>query len=154
MPARRQLRFATFDDAIADIERLRDGGYTPTMKWNLTEVCEHLRKTMHAGLHGGTKPLPWILRVSIARLLVEYMVWRHWMPNGAKAPAEFIPEDYAEDDPERIEACIALMREARDFSGKLPPNPLAAGLSVETWQGLQVLHAEHHLSKLEPATAA
>jgi hypothetical protein len=147
---KRPLRFENFDQAIAEIERLRDGGYTPSGKWNLSQIGEHLTATMRIGLDGDSKPLPWLLRATVLRGLMEAMIFFRYMPSGAKAPQEIQPAHRDADDPAVIETCLATLREARDFSGPLPEYPICTGMTLEKWRTLMLVHAAHHLAYLRP----
>ena len=46
----RNLDFTSGDQVIAEIQRLREVGYKKTKNWNLTQICEHLTKTMRGGM--------------------------------------------------------------------------------------------------------
>lgn len=37
---RRTLNLATLDDVAAEIDRLQRDGYSPTGKWNLSQICD------------------------------------------------------------------------------------------------------------------
>ncbi len=147
---KRPLKFSSFDEAIAEVERLRDDGYTPTKQWNLSQICEHLTATMRIGLDGETKPLPWLLRATVLRGLMEAMIRFRYMPSGAKAPQEMQPAVRDADDPAVIEACLATLREARDFPGPLPEYPICTGMTLDKWRTLMLIHAAHHLAYLRP----
>lgn len=147
---RRSLDFYSLDEVAAEIVRLRDGGYTPTGNWNLTQVCTHLTETMRIGMDGDEPRLPWPMRKVFGAMLWYYRKTRRVMAGSPTIP-RLVPAERAEDDPEVIERCLATLAEARDFAGPLPPYPLADGYDVATWQDLMVVHSQHHLRFLNPA---
>lgn len=152
MPRARELSLDSFDDAIAEIERLRSSGYTAAGNWNLSQVSEHIAATIRIGRHGGLKPMPWILRATVLRLLFDYVLWRAKMPGGAKAPPEITPADRGADEPAVIEACLDTLRETRDFQGDIArPYPFSTGMTTQKWKRLMLIHAAHHLSHLKPS---
>ncbi|MCA9239186.1 MAG: DUF1569 domain-containing protein [Planctomycetales bacterium] len=148
---KRKLAFDSFDQVIDEIERLRSRGYTPQGQWNLSQVCEHLTRTMRAGMDGGLKLMPWILRATILRFMANRIINSGNMPSGFTAPSESVPPDHKEDDPAKIDKCIATLRETAAFAGPLPPHPFSTGMTLEKWKRLMQVHAAHHLGFLQPA---
>ena len=152
MPAR-TLDFRTLDDAVAEIERLARDGYRRTGKWGLTEICEHLTRTMRLGMDGTGQPLPWIVRKTVGPWLLRRTIARRRMLAGLPAPPVVQPsptETPERDDPETIARCVATLREAAAFEGPLVRFPLADGVSVTQWRELATVHAAHHLGFLVP----
>lgn len=149
MPRRRDLRLKSFDEAIAEIERLRDGAYTPRGRWSLSQVCDHLTKTMRVGLDGHEPRMPWVVR-KVFGVVIRWMLRRGRMFSGAVAPGILQPTAPAED-PATIELCLATLAECRDRRDPIPPYLLCDGLSLDDWKRLMVIHAQHHLGFLEPA---
>ncbi|MEN0111536.1 MAG: DUF1569 domain-containing protein [Planctomycetota bacterium] len=148
----RKLDFYQLDELIAEIERLRDGGYTPRGKWNLSQVCDHLTETMRIGMDGDEPRVPWPMRKVFGAILWVARKQRVMM-RGAPTIPRLTPEERDADDPERIDRCLRTLAEARDFAGPLPPYPLCDGMTVESWQDLMVVHGQHHLRFLEPGAA-
>ena len=52
MPNRRSFDFKTAEQVIAEIQHLQTTGYTKRKRRNLTQICEHLRKTMEGEMNG------------------------------------------------------------------------------------------------------
>lgn len=152
MPKLRKPQYATLDEVIADVERLRSGPYERGGNWSLTQTCEHLAKTMEVGLRGGLpRQAPWIVWATIYRVLFDIVIATGWMPSGATAPVVIQPDPNDEEDQAKIDACTALLREARDRTEPIPPFPFAAGMHLEKWKKLQRVHCAHHLAFLRPA---
>jgi len=150
MAKRRELDLRTLDDVIAEVERLRDEGYTATGNWNLSQMCEHLTGTMRVGLDGDEPRLSWPLR-KVLGLVFSRVLRTRSMSSGVPTTPRLTPGPAVDDDPEKIDRCLATLAEARDFPGPLPPYPLMDGLTLERWKDLMVIHAQHHLRFLEPA---
>lgn len=154
MPKLRQLSFQDFDQVASDITTLRDGGYEQGGAWNLSQVCEHLANTLSVGLHGGMKPMPWLLRATVYRAIFELVILTGKMPSGAQAPPELTPDEREADDPTAIQRCLDLLVEARDRVDPIPPNPFVTGMHLKKWRKLQYVHCAHHLSFLGSKQAA
>ncbi|QDV80465.1 DUF1569 domain-containing protein [Botrimarina mediterranea] len=148
MPKLRTLRLATLDDAIAEIERLRDHGYTPRGRWSLSQMSDHLTKVMRVGMDGSMPRLPWLARKMVWPL-ARWTLWRGAMISGAPAPKPVLPAE-ARDDESAIDRCLATLAEARDRREPIPPYVLLDGLTLDDWKRLMVIHAQHHLRFLEP----
>lgn len=147
---KRKLSFDSLPEVAAEIERLRSGGYTPLVNWNLTQCCEHLDKTMQAGMEGSIKPMPWILRATVFRAMTEVILATGKMPGGAPAPPEIVPAEHADDDPAVIDACLATIDRAASVPEPLPTHMFSTGMTVPKWQRLMCVHAAHHLGNLQP----
>ncbi|MBK7054201.1 MAG: DUF1569 domain-containing protein [Leptospiraceae bacterium] len=71
MLQKRILKFKNYSDVITEIESLRKNGYTQSGKWNLGQICRHLSYYQKGALDGFTKMMPWIIRVTIGKLLLK-----------------------------------------------------------------------------------
>jgi hypothetical protein len=150
-PHQRTLDLHSGDEVIAEIQRLRSVGYQKTKNWNLTEICDHLTKTMRGGMDGFGFRLPWILRATIVKWMFAWMLRKRRIPNGAATFASLKPQaSDAQEDPAVIDRCIETLREAQKFRGSLDDYPLLDDLDPETWKEFMWLHAAHHLAFLIP----
>lgn len=149
---RRKLDLRSGDELIAEIDRLASSGYSKAGQWSLTQMCEHLDKTMTGGMDGFNFRLPWIVRATIGAFLTRDILKNRRMRRFS-APKPVRPKSPASetDDPEIIARCKETVRRAMDFKGPLPPYPLVNNLSVENWKQLMWIHAGHHLSFLVPS---
>ncbi|HEV7282019.1 MAG TPA: DUF1569 domain-containing protein [Pirellulaceae bacterium] len=153
---RRSLNLATLDESIAEIERLQREGYVATGKWTLSQICEHLTATMRMGLDGGQR-MPWLLRKTMGAWMIRSWLKKRSMRAGLPTLDRLRPKingdgeaTKAADDPGAIAACLATLREVRDFSGELPPHSMCDGVDLPRYQDLCVIHAQHHLGYLAP----
>jgi hypothetical protein len=148
---RRQLDFRSGAEVIDEIRRLRDGGYTKTKNWNLTQVCQHLDGTMKGGMDGFGFRLPWILRATVVKWMFGYLLKRRKMLPGAPTFPVLKPKaDGGEDDNAIIDECIATIERAEAFDGSLEEYALLDNLKADDWRDFMWLHASHHLGFLVP----
>ena len=148
--SKRELEFHTGDEVIAEIERLRAGGYTKTRNWNLTQACEHLQATMNGGMNGFGFRLPWIVRATVMKWFLGAMLRKRRMistPTIKRLKPNSPPD---QEDHQVIDECIRTIRSAESFAGPIPDYPMLDHLSVSDWQQLMWLHAAHHLDFLAP----
>lgn len=148
---RRLLKLTTFDEAIGDIERLRTKGYRQAGNWSLGTTCDHLIKAMEYGL--GSEPakgFSWIMRVTVGKFMLSWVLMRGQMPAGVEAPDIFVPEEQQSDDPAVIDRCVALLKKTDLHDGPTNQSPIFGNMSLRQFKKLQLVHAAHHLSFLIP----
>ena len=146
----RKLDFHSADQAIAEIETLQAQGYQAHGKWSLTQICDHLTKTMRGGMDGFDFRIPWILRVLVTGPMFRRLLRTRHMPSGIPTFQIVKPITPTQEQPEVIETCIQTLKECRDFAGPLPTHPAADWMTVEQWRDIMWIHAAHHLGYLTP----
>jgi hypothetical protein len=148
----RTLTFQSANDVIDEIERLKMSGYQRLGNWSLTQICEHLDKTIQIGLRGSEFRLPWILRATMGKWILTWALRNNRMPNfRVNAPKPLLPKpNSGNDDHAVIDRCIARHREAAEFPGPIKNYPLVNHVSVEDWRKIQWMHAARHLGFLIP----
>ena len=150
---KRQLDFRTGDDVIKEITLLAREGYMRTGNWTLTQICEHLDKTIVLGMKGAETRLPWILRATIGRWFIASSLRKNRLPSFRMQTIKELepgPIDLENEDQSVIGHCMASIEEAKRFAGPLRNYPLANNVRVDDWRRLQWIHAAHHLGFLLP----
>jgi hypothetical protein len=147
---KRTLDFHTGQEVIAEIQRLRSGGYTKTKNWNLTQACEHLTATMAGGMDGFGFRLPWILRATIIKWIFRRMLKTRKLSSGPTMDRLKPRSPEGPDDDAIIDQCIATINRAIAFPGPIENYPFLNELKVEDWQQFMWMHAGHHLGFLIP----
>ncbi|XZE56170.1 DUF1569 domain-containing protein [Planctomycetaceae bacterium SH139] len=147
---KRKLDFQTAGDVIGEIERLRRDGYTKLKRWNLTQMCEHLTRTMEGEMKGLGFRIPWILRRTVGIWMTRRVLNNRSMPGVPTLPSLRPTVSEASEDPAVIEQCIATIRKTELFDGSLDDYPFVDGLSHEEWRQFMWIHAAHHLGFLIP----
>lgn len=149
-PKRRSLRFASYAEMLAEVDRLEKGGYQRAGAWSLAENCDHLRIFMECSMHGfGDARVPWPVRM-VGPVLLWGTLRRKRIPAGVQAPAPFLPAAHPADDPAVIDAFRQTVRTLEHFPGPLQPSPLFGRLSPAQWNQLHLIHGAHHLGFLVP----
>jgi hypothetical protein len=148
---RRSLDFHSFDEVIADLDRLQTG-YEKGGNWSLGQICNHIGIFVRGSMDGFTTPRPPLFVRLIGPLLVRRMLKKRSMPEGIKLPSHFLPKD-ASDDAREIQALKDLLRRFDQHRGPVHRSPLAK-MTYEKWRDLHLIHCAHHLSFLRPAAKA
>lgn len=152
--AKRLLDFHSGDEVIAEIERLRTGGYAKLKQWNLTQICEHLSATMEAEMTGLGFRLPWVLRATAGKLLTHRILRTRRMPSSPTLP-RLQPQATADAEDEAVIAqCLETIRRTECYQGSLADYPFVDNLTHEQWRQLMWIHAAHHLGFLIPNSTA
>ena len=147
-PGRRTVRFDTPAAVLADVDRLRRGGYRRVGQWSLPQVCHHLAVV----IGGNLTPPPTDDRPTPEQLAMKetfFAVVRGGMPEGIPSGATTPPQACDDAAVDRLTAAfdaLAAYPHARLMVGRCGPVP------VPEVADLHLYHAAHHLSFLEPTT--
>lgn len=142
---RRQLNFKSEDEAIAEIDRLRVGGYTQGRNWSLPMACWHLSR---GGLTPPTSNTPTPEQAGRKQGFIDLILTTGKPPPGFEAPPEMTPRPDCGDD-----AVLGFRKMLADL--KSYPHPFVdfgpfGPVPIEQVRKLTLMHASHHLSFLEP----
>lgn len=148
---RRVVDFDCGEQVIAEVQRLQSSGYDQVGKWNLSQICEHLGKTIELGLRPTSKRMPWVIRKLVGEPMVRGWLKRRSMKAGGMTAPALVPKPQrtGDDDPALIDRYLDVVREAEGFGGPLPPYVLG-DITLDDWKQLQWIHASHHLGFLLP----
>ncbi len=149
MPQRRNMLFKSFDEILSDIALLESRGYERGGTWSLGQICQHLEIVARLSLDPGVKPMPWIARKLLARLVLKRILNGQGLPKWFQPPKELLPSDTV-TDAEGVEQWKAVIDELVHHPREKYFNPVFGPLDRQTFDTLQLRHASHHLSFLEP----
>lgn len=148
---RRELRFNSFDDLLADAEQLAGGEVKMLGNWSLAQIFTHLAAGINSNIDGSSFKAPFFMRL-MAPLMKKKFVYGG-IPPGFKIPqgaqAQFMPADGAETEAAlgELRKAIERLRAAETLAG----HPLFGKLTKEETVQFQLRHAEMHLSFAVPA---
>ncbi len=151
---RRELSLGSYDELLAEIERLQRGGYRRCGAWSLGQICRHLSYYFRGSLEGFAFRLPWPVRRLIGRPLLKRMLRGAPRRSGGRTiPASVPPPDV--DEAAAVAELRALVLRLSDPARTTPlhPSPLFDRLTADEWRRLHLSHAAHHLSFLFPPDA-
>ncbi|MBX3414663.1 MAG: DUF1569 domain-containing protein [Pirellulales bacterium] len=148
--ARRKLHFNSFDEVLAEAERLNAGTYQTLGNWTLPRAVGHLGQAMIGCVDGTPFFVPWWMRLA-GRVYFRRRLLREF-PSGFKLPrraeAKLVPQEELSFDEgmQRLRAGLARLAE----TDHRIPHPLIGKLSVDQWNTFHLRHAELHLSFFVP----
>lgn len=147
---RRPLKFTSYDQLLAEAERLARGPTRPLGNWSVGQVLEHLARTMNMAIDGTPLRVPWLVRWAI-RLFFRRRLLDGPMPAGFQLPSaaarELVPAPISADEG------LAHLRAAVARLARQPhrePSPTLGPLTREEYDRLHFSHAALHMSFLLP----
>lgn len=145
-PGRRKLRFHSYQQIVAEVERLALAHRT-LGNWTLAQICEHLCQTQTFSVE------PWdpeiktspVFRATIGRIALWVLLW-----------FRFIPEQQGNLAPRSPADLDAARRRMGESIGRISTEPMSAShpifgrLTADQWRRFHLHHAAHHLSFVIP----
>ncbi|MEO8271502.1 MAG: DUF1569 domain-containing protein [Aureliella sp.] len=151
---RQQHRFASLDEVNRHLELLLSNGYVSLGKWNLAQVCEHLRDWLLYPLDGYPKsPFPissilWCIKVTAGKSMLRKLIASGKMSDGSPTAPQSVHDAIGLDDKSSTLRLKDAIKRFEQYSGELRPSPVFGTLSKEVGLQLQLVHCAHHLSFL------
>lgn len=159
MPAssvrRRRLDFRSWDDLLADADRLARAGYDRAGRWSLSQALDHVGAGLRVAVAGSTERMPWVMRMAARSVALPAMrAWR-WIPAGIPAPPWWQPHVAADADDAAAVARFRTEVDAfRAHAGPYHAHPAFDRLDRRVYEDLMLVHASHHLGFLVPRDAS
>jgi Protein of unknown function (DUF1569) len=145
----RKLDFKTYDDALAEVERLHRGGYVKQGNWDLAQICDHVNFFMVGSLDGHQIRVPWIVKVLFGRMVLRRILTQRRMKLGGFTPQKPLPAPGG-DEAAAVARFKQTVERLKTHQGDLLASPFFGYLTPEQWRDLHVIHAGHHLGFLQP----
>jgi hypothetical protein len=146
---RRKVEYASFDELLADADRIGTGSAEALGNWSAGQIFRHLAAAYNSSIDGFTMVFPWYVRV-LGKIFRNKLV-SGAMPPGLKLPNEGSetlrpgPTSTEEGLAELHAAVVRLQREPRRAS-----HPVFGTMSKEEWDKVHLKHASLHMSFLVP----
>ena len=145
---RRQLNFKSEDEVIAEIDRLRAGGYAKRGNWTLAQMCFHLGVVPTQSLKPPASTTPTQAQQRIQDGFIKVILETGKPPPGMQPPPFMIPSDACGDA--EIESFKAALTKLKSYPHSHVDFGAMGPVPTETMRKLTLIHAAHHLSHLEP----
>ncbi len=142
-PGRRTIRFASLDEIMPDVERLRQGHVT-VGNWSLAQICGHLASVLRltVDMPASTQCDPSVLFSPEQRTKV---LDEGILPEGLPQPPALASVVVGPEEDE-----VQRLREALEYY-RASPGPVASHrflgpMTKQEWERLHRVHCAHHLS--------
>jgi hypothetical protein len=144
---RRELRFASLDDILADVEKLAQGKVRALGNWPPGTILKHVAVPMVGSIDGFALPVPWWGR--IFGWLFKRRILTSAMPPGFRLSANaekmlVFPGATWEEGVMALRTAIQRLK----TESKRERSPFLGALTAEEWNLFHCRHAELHLSFL------
>jgi hypothetical protein len=151
--ARREVRYESLDEVMADAERLAGGKVRTLGQWSYPQILDHLGKSVLASIDGYGFKAPWVARVFIAPLMKNSFLTKPMKP-GFKLPSSasaILPaaEVSLQAALEGLRKAIARLK----VEPSRAPHPFLGSLADQEYTALHLRHSELHMSFVIPETA-
>jgi hypothetical protein len=147
---RRQLRFTSFDEVLADAEKLASSSETRMLgNWQLGQLLAHLAWTVDSSIDGIHFQGAWYLR--IVGYFIKGRVIRNGLPTGIKLGKDveadaFPPTSSSREGLEALRKAVDRMK-AEKMTAR---HPVLGKMTHEEWMQIHLRHCELHLSFAVP----
>ena len=151
IPERRELKFSSLDEAVAEVERLASGPVRTTGRHTFGQIIEHLARThdMATGKTVGPRP-PLIVRLIMP--IAKHFLLKGPVKPGFKLPRQSEVFFWPEEDVD-IQQALGHLRESvahYNTVGPLPIHPVFGSMTREQCDRLNCGHCAMHLSFVHP----
>jgi hypothetical protein len=146
---RRKVDYASFDELLADAERLSSGSVKVLGNWSAGQIFRHLAIVYNGSIDGLKVIFPWYIR--LGGKLFKNKILGGSMPPGFKLPAdsgkEMMPGPTStQEGLADLRAAIARLQQEPHRA----KHPVFGDFSKDEWDQLHLKHAGLHMSFLVP----
>ena len=150
---RRQVHYDSFDDLLADAERLASGDVQTVGNWTLGQIFQHLAQSMHSSIDGMNMKFPWLMKKIFLLFTNKDKMLKQTMNPGFKIPKkgeeQFNPASGVSTD-EGLASLRAAIERCKAEESRAE-HPAFGEVTREEWDTFQLRHAELHMSFAIPA---
>jgi hypothetical protein len=146
---RRPLKYTSFEELLADAEKMSSGPVKALGNWSPGQIFRHLAISYNGAIDGLAITFPWHMRLMVK--LMKKMLINMDMPAGYQMKEEnaVITEPGQTSTEEGLaELRAAVARLKREPSRA--KHPLFGNLTNEDWDKVMLAHASMHMSFLVP----
>ena len=150
---RRELRYESYDELLADAETLAAQGHQVIGNWSFAQILEHLGIALEGSIDGIPFKAPWMMRTG-AKLLMKKKLLTQPLSPGFQIPDSAKPVVYPQEDKSLEEALDHLRRAVQRLKSEpaTASHPLFDNLSPSEWDQWNFRHAEMHMSFVLPVS--
>jgi len=145
--ARRKLDYKSFDELLADADRLSSGNVKTLGNWSPGQIFQHLANAYNGSIDGFPGGFPWYIR-AMARIFKKKLIGGP-MPAGLKMPDKLakavMPQPSStEVGLANLHAAVSRLKQELHRAA----HPVFGDVSREEWDTMHLKHASLHMSFL------
>jgi Protein of unknown function (DUF1569) len=147
---RRELHYASYDEALQDMQRLNSQGFQTLGNWSFGQILDHLARSVNKMIDGTEWKMGAVGQFFMRLLMKKRFLNGPLIPGFQipKAGAAFLPDDISADEGlARLTAAVARLKEIPDRA----ENGALGKLTNEEWDQFQLNHFALHMSFVLPA---
>ncbi len=143
---RRQVRYESLDDFLADAKQLAEGEVKTLGNLTLGQILGHVALSLDASIGGTGFMMP-----APVRFLMSLMMKKKYLtgslPAGFKSPSSFVPEEMSVSDGlAKLQAAV----DRQDNESERSLHPAFGSIGRDGWDAFNLRHAELHMSFVLP----
>ncbi len=146
---RRTLRYESYEEALADVEKLAAGEVRTLGNWSFGQILRHLAVAVDTMIDGGPFNMPAPVKFFMRLLMKKRMLTQTLSP-GFKLPksaASLVPQETSVE--ESLELFRAAVERAKTETRRAPHGGFGV-MGPGEWDQFQLRHFEMHLSFVVP----
>jgi uncharacterized protein DUF1569 len=146
---RRTVCYNSYDELLADAERLATIENRTLGNWSLGQIYKHLAKAIHMTIDGPPFLLPWPMRIAFTLFMKKRMLQKS-LPPGFKLPKK---AEHMLPEPTTTADGLELLRAAVQRVKSTPQrglHPAFGKMGPGEWDQFQLRHCEMHMSFVVP----
>jgi hypothetical protein len=145
----RELSYQSFDDILAEVDRLHKNGYDRAGNWDLAQNLDHLRFFIEGGLEGYSFKVRWLIKFLLGKMVLRRILTQKKMKRGVFTPQKPLPPSGL-DEAESVRKFKESLARFRSHQGEYQPSPFFGQLTRQECHEMNLIHCNHHLGYLIP----
>lgn len=147
---RRQVRYQSMDELLADAEHMAAGNSRTVGNWTLGQILHHIAIAINMGTEQAPMMFPAPVRF-LARLLMKKRVTEGSLKAGFQVPKRFASRILPPPTsvPEGLDALRSAIARWKAIPARCI-HPIFGPLTPTEWEKLELRHAELHMSFVVP----
>lgn len=145
---RREVHYDSYDDFLADAERLASSNVQTVGNWTLGQIFGHLAQTLNSSIDGTDMKFPWLVKKIVPLFINKEKMLNETLSPGFKIPkkgeAQFSPDPSVSTE-EGLASLRAAIERCQTETSRVE-HPAFGKLTLEEWNKANLRHGELHMS--------
>ena len=147
---RREVRYNSMDEMLADAERLATSEVRTLGNWSQGQIYEHVARGLDTSIDGVDFSLPAPVRWMLSLLMKRKFIYDS-LPAGFKATGKVVPDETSTEL--GLESLRKAVERQKNESSRIK-HPAFGNITREEWDQFNLRHAELHMSFIVDSSSA